>query len=212
MAPPSARALKTGASWFISACVVIVTGGLILLAYGLWRVPVPKPDPDELRQQFDARHATLRHLADSPAIAANRANLLHADEIAALLHDAARLHQEATDRLAGHDVTIWKWNRAMATTYHDTEKQVEYWYVFHSEKLDLFKLEARDLRTHAVQFAFRHEKDGRVTFRRARDGAAFATHTNGALASVTAPLADGSLFELNWDEHGASRERRPAAK
>ncbi len=210
MASHPASVLKTGASWFISACVVIVTVGLMLLAYGLWRSPVPKPEADELRQQFDTRHATLRGLADSPAITANRNKLAHADEIIALLRDAARIHKDATDKLSDHDVTIWKWSRAIATSYCDTEKQVEYWYVFHSEQLDLFKLEARDLRTHKVQFAFRHETDGRVTFRRARDGASFATHTNGTLAFVIVPLADGLRFELNWDEHGALRERGQA--
>ncbi|MBI3875013.1 MAG: hypothetical protein HY300_03430 [Verrucomicrobia bacterium] len=212
MASHPASVLKTGASWFISACVVIVTAGLVLLAYGLWRSPVHKPDPDELRQQFDTRHAALRCLADSPALAANRNNLARADEVIAFLRDAARLHKEATDKLADHDATVWKWSRAIATSYCDTEKQVEYWYVFHSERLDFFKLEARDLRTHAVQFAFRHETDGRVTFRRARDGASFATHTNGALASVTVPLADGSICGASWDEHGAMHERRPAAR
>jgi hypothetical protein len=208
MAFHPANVLRTGASWFISACIVIVLGGLALLAYGLWRSPVPRPDADDFRQQFATRHAALLALADSRAIVSNRARLAHAEAAVGLLGDAKRVHTEAVDRLIDRDVTIWKWSRAIATSLRDTEQQKEYWFVFHSPALDLFKLEVRDLNTHALQHAFRHEKDGSMTFRRLADGASFTTHTNGALAAMSLPLAGGGSFSRQWSPDGSLVENR----
>ncbi len=210
MAFHPANVLRTGASWFISACILIVLGGLALLAYGLWRSPLPRPDTEDFRQLFATRHAPLLALAESGAISANRSRLKHADAVVDLLAEARRAHSEAIDRLIDRDVTIWKWNRAIATSYRDTERQKEYWFVFHTVALDLFKLEIRDLNTHALQLAFRHEKDGSVTFRRLADGASFTTHTNGALASVSLPVAGGTLFQPRWNADGSLLDHKPA--
>ena len=212
MASNSASGLSRGASWFISACLLIVVGGLMLLAYGLWRTPVPRPEPEEFRQLFATRHAKLLQLADSPAITANRSRLAHVDAIVSLLEEARRIHTEAIERLIDRDVTIWNWSRAIATSHRDSEHQREYWYVFHSEKFDLFKLEVRNLKTRELQHAFRHEQDGSITFRRLGDDASFLTHTNGALANVSLPAADGKRVQVDWNPDGSLQERRPPAK
>ncbi|MBM3876340.1 MAG: hypothetical protein FJ386_06435 [Verrucomicrobia bacterium] len=212
MASHPGSMLKTGASWFVSACLLIVVGGLLLLAYGLWRTPMPRPEVEEFRQFFATRHAALLQLADSPAATANRGRLPDAAAITGLLEDARKVHTEAIERLVDRDVTIWNWSRAIATSHRDTEQQREYWYVFHSAKFDLFKLEVRDLTTRELLHAFRHEKEGSVTFRRLKDGASFVTHTNGALASVSVPLADGRRVQVDWNPDGSIHERRAPAK
>jgi len=212
MASNSASGLSRGASWFISASLLIVVGGLMLLAYGLWRTPVPRPEPDELRQLFATRHAKLLQLAASPAITANRPRLAHADAIVALLDEAREIHSEAIERLIDRDVTIWNWSRAIATSHRDAERQREYWFVFHSEKFELFKLEVRDLQTRELQHSFRHEKDGSLTFRRLGDDASFLTHTNGALATVSLPVADGTRVQMDWNPDGSLQERRSPRK
>lgn len=206
------NALRTGASWFVSACVGLVTVGLLLLAYGLWRSPVARPEAEELRQQLQQRHATLLQLPESPAMEICVAPLPHAVEVLALLRDARRVHSAGVEKLVESDATIWRWHGAIATSAKDSERRVEYWFSFHSDRLDLHKLELRQLPTHELQYAFRYESDGCVTFTRLRDGASFASHTNGALASVRLRLRDDSIWEANWDGAGVRRGRQPAGK
>ena len=203
------NALRTGASWFISACVLIVTVGLLLLAYGLWRSPVPRPEAEDFRHQLQRRHARLLELPDDPVGEQQRAQLPQADEILGLLRDARRVHSEAMEKLVENDFTIWRWHSAVAGSWQDSGRQVEYWFVFHSDRLDLRKLELRQLPTHAIQYAFRYEVDGRVSFSRLRDGAAFACHTNGALATVRLRQQDGSTWEAHWDKTGTQLGRQP---
>ena len=205
------NALRTGASWLVSACVILVTVGLMLLAYGLWRAPVTRPEAEEWRQQLQRRHEKFLQLSESPAILRNRAELPQLARVLELLNDSRRVHSASIDRLLESDSTIWNWHGAVATTCKDAGQQVEHWFVFHSDKLDLRKVELRHLDTHELLYAFRFETDGSMTFRREKDGAAFTCHTNGALATASLRLAEGSTWEATWDKDGALISRHPTS-